>query len=276
MAGDAFLSGENMVSATKVQKMNQKTRFRGTGAEVSAMSGNDGPFAGQEVFISSTGSGFTVDKLYQRNNANSAWQEKFDVATGKAPDSSLLNGTADGVADATILKIPVGTNGQVLTRSGGNVVYQTLAVATIAPDFLSPATCMLIGGATLIEMSGITGEGGIVASMSVVTHSLKWNIRVPADATGVTATLQVQGEGTLINLNIHSRSVNAGENPISGGQTDSQNVQSTPTNNQMAEFDVSNAFNASGIIDAGNLLSIELILGLNNATKIIGIELEWS
>jgi len=92
MVGDAFTAGENMVGTGKVQKMNQKTRFRGTGAEVSAMSGNDGPFAGQEAFISSTGSGFTVDKIYRRNNANSAWQEIMDVSNGRAPDATLLEG----------------------------------------------------------------------------------------------------------------------------------------------------------------------------------------
>ncbi|MEE8186036.1 MAG: hypothetical protein V3T99_00050 [Nitrososphaerales archaeon] len=92
MAGDAFIAGENMVGTGKVQKMNQKTRFRGTGAEVSAMSGDDGPHPGQEVFISSTGSGFTVDKIYRRNNADSAWQEMADVSTGRAFDANLLLG----------------------------------------------------------------------------------------------------------------------------------------------------------------------------------------
>jgi len=92
MAGDAFIAGENMVGTGKVQKMNQKTRFRGTGAEVSAMSGDDGPHPGQEVFISSTGSGFTVDKVYRRNNADTAWQEMADVSNGRAFDSNLFGG----------------------------------------------------------------------------------------------------------------------------------------------------------------------------------------
>src|SRR3990167_2310674 len=53
-------------------RLNQKTTFVGTGTQINALSIT---YAGQLAFCTSTGSGFTSDRIYVRNSANSAWIE---------------------------------------------------------------------------------------------------------------------------------------------------------------------------------------------------------
>ena len=54
-------------------RLNQKTNFIGTGAQISALT----TYIGMTAFCTSTGSGFTVDMVYIRNSANSAWLPQF-------------------------------------------------------------------------------------------------------------------------------------------------------------------------------------------------------
>lgn len=51
-------------------RLNQKTRSMLTGAQIAALSPT---YPGEEVFCTSTGSGFTIDTTYTRNSANNAW-----------------------------------------------------------------------------------------------------------------------------------------------------------------------------------------------------------
>jgi len=59
-------------------RMNQKSCFAGTGAQIAGLTTT---YAGQRAFCTSTGSGFTVDTLYVRNAANSAWNLVATQAT---------------------------------------------------------------------------------------------------------------------------------------------------------------------------------------------------
>jgi len=53
-----------------VVRGNQKTTFVGTGAQINALSTT---YAGQQAYCTSTGSGFTIDNVYERNAANNTW-----------------------------------------------------------------------------------------------------------------------------------------------------------------------------------------------------------
>lgn len=62
-------------------RLNQKTIFVGTGAQINALATT---YAGQLAYCTSTGSGFTVERTYKRNSANSAWvdvHDSFDIST---------------------------------------------------------------------------------------------------------------------------------------------------------------------------------------------------
>ncbi len=58
-------------------RMNEKTIFQGTGSAISTLAST---YSGMLAFCTSSGSGFTAEKLYQRNVANSAWLEKGSEA----------------------------------------------------------------------------------------------------------------------------------------------------------------------------------------------------
>ena len=58
------------VDSYSAARLNQKTVFVGTGAQISGLSTT---YAGQLAFCTSTGSGFTADVLYERNAANTTW-----------------------------------------------------------------------------------------------------------------------------------------------------------------------------------------------------------
>ena len=51
-------------------RMNRKTLIGDTGANLSALGTT---YAGQLAFCTTTGSGFTIEQLYQRNSGNTAW-----------------------------------------------------------------------------------------------------------------------------------------------------------------------------------------------------------
>jgi len=57
----------DVISASR---SNQKTWFIGTGSQINALSPT---YAGQIAFCTSTGSGYTVENIYQRDSSNSSW-----------------------------------------------------------------------------------------------------------------------------------------------------------------------------------------------------------
>src|SRR6185312_9039256 len=52
-------------------RWNQKQLFVGTGAQINGLGTT---YPGQMVYCTSTGNGFTIDVMYRRNAANSAWK----------------------------------------------------------------------------------------------------------------------------------------------------------------------------------------------------------
>jgi len=68
-------------------RMNQKTAFIGTGAEINAISTT---YPGQSAYCTSTGSGFTAGEEYKRNVANDAWlREENNVIFGDGSDGDV-------------------------------------------------------------------------------------------------------------------------------------------------------------------------------------------
>jgi hypothetical protein len=66
MVDDSWLTADVITKA----RMNKKTLFVDTGANISALATT---YGGMMAYCTSTGSGFVADQLYQRNAANSAW-----------------------------------------------------------------------------------------------------------------------------------------------------------------------------------------------------------
>ena len=78
-------------------RLNQKTTFVGTGAQISGLSTT---YPGQVAFCTSTGSGFTADLIYIRNSANDAWTASFYDTLSEASEQNTTPVT-DG-ADFTV------------------------------------------------------------------------------------------------------------------------------------------------------------------------------
>jgi len=70
-------------------RLNQKTTFVGTGAQISGLSTT---YAGQIAFCTSTGSGFTADEVYVRDSTNSSWS-LLHVVTDNITEQSEENTT---------------------------------------------------------------------------------------------------------------------------------------------------------------------------------------
>ena len=83
--------------AYSAARLNQKTVFVGTGAQISGLATT---YAGQMAFCTSTGSGFTIDTLYERNAANSAWTAVFAIADPIEANSTPVTDNADFTATA--------------------------------------------------------------------------------------------------------------------------------------------------------------------------------
>jgi len=108
--------GETPASSAK---MNQKTLLIDTGANINSAT----TYAGQMAVCTSTGSGFTVNIVYQRDATNSSWHKVgyLNPATG---DLLYWNGT-----DWT--RLAIGSTAQVMTVSGGLPSWATPAVTSL-------------------------------------------------------------------------------------------------------------------------------------------------
>ena len=60
----------DIADVISASRMNRKTLIGDTGANLSALGTT---YAGQLAFCTTTGSGFTIEQLYQRNSGNTAW-----------------------------------------------------------------------------------------------------------------------------------------------------------------------------------------------------------
>ncbi len=123
-------------------RLNQKTRFVGTGAQISGLSTT---YAGQEAFCTSTGSGFTVEKVYTRDSTNTSWVEQYTV-TDVITETAEQNST------------PV-TDGADFTVTAGHRYYAFFTLPTTEPYYII----------TAIEWkNGATVAGNIMAGIDAV------------------------------------------------------------------------------------------------------------
>src|SRR3990167_133266 len=77
------------VDSFSAVRLNQKSTFVGTGAAIAAISTT---YAGMLAYCTSTGSGFTIDTLYERNAANDAWAA-MSTFTGAVTEQAEANTT---------------------------------------------------------------------------------------------------------------------------------------------------------------------------------------
>lgn len=101
-------------------RANEKTVFQGTGAAISGLT----TYAGQVVFCTSTGSGFTINNGYVRNAQNTGW-----LAMNNSVHLSLLSLTA-GATDATLTAATVRGFGNIV-GAGNALIGRTVQKVTI-------------------------------------------------------------------------------------------------------------------------------------------------
>jgi len=162
---------------------NQKTCFVGTGAQINALSTM---YAGQLAFCTSTGSGFTIDTLYERNTANNAWNVTASYASVLAE-----------IAEANTTPV---TDDADFTTAIGTRYYAFFTLPTTEKLY------MITG----IEWeNGATVNGSIIAGVDVV------NANPPTIAD--TPLLAVSQQVTQTPINTIQRVSILSSNAIRGG-----------------------------------------------------------
>ena len=156
-------------------RLNQKTTFVGTGAQISGLSTT---YPGQIAFCTSTGSGFTADHVYQRDSANSTW---FDYALGGIAVTSESNST------------PV-TDGADFTVSAGHRYYAFITLPTTYPLYFI----------TGIEWkNGATVAGTVMCGIDIIDADPPTLASTPLQALGMevtqTGTSVVQRNSNIMN-----------------------------------------------------------------------------
>lgn len=104
-------------------RLNQKTLFVGTGTAINALSPT---YSGQLVFCTSTGSGFSVDRVYQRNVANSAWIEVLD----NSGTQTITGMTIDDNTNTLSLQNAAFSNSAFTTAKWANSLTKIVTTST--------------------------------------------------------------------------------------------------------------------------------------------------
>lgn len=125
-----------------VVRGNQKTVFVGTGAQINALTTT---YAGQLAYCTVTGSGFTIDNLYERNAANTTWN-LFSTYSSPITETAESNTT------------PVTDNAD-FTAVAGNRYYAYFTLPTSEKFYII----------TGIEWkNGATVSGNVIAGIDVI------------------------------------------------------------------------------------------------------------
>lgn len=165
-------------------RMNQKGEFVGTGAEIAGISP---AYPGQQAFCSATGSGFTVDTLYQRNAANTAWNAVG--ALSGAVNANLVKFSTPASSDFTIPG--AGTIAVSSGASPDNMRDNNTGTSWISNSEVNPWARIDTGAARLLGAVRIYW-GGTAAE---TPNSFK--IQVSDDAVTWTDVLSRSAEPTL-------------------------------------------------------------------------------
>lgn len=99
-------------------RMNEKSIFQGTGAAISGLT----TYAGMIVFCTSTGSGFTIERTYQRDSTNSSWRD----ITPNTSIQEITYATTFTTASGTFVDV-TGCTVTLPTRTNGKAFVSILA-----------------------------------------------------------------------------------------------------------------------------------------------------
>lgn len=208
--------------ATSSARLNQKSVFVGTGAQISGLATT---YAGQLAFCTSTGSGFTIDKFYQRNAANSAWVEtSIGFTEVSEANSTPISDNADFTAVAGtryygFVTIPSTEKIYVITgiewKNGATVsgnVTAGLDVVDANPPTL--ASTPLIGVAQEVAQAGTSAVQRVSVNSSWIVRA-GTIVGIWVSCSSGTATLREQtglGSQNQSKATAYSATPNASEN----------------------------------------------------------------
>ena len=80
-------------------KLNQQTILQLTGAEIAALSPT---YAGQFVFCTASGSGFTAGRIYVRDASNTSWLNLAEINTTQTLTNKTINASSNTITDNSI------------------------------------------------------------------------------------------------------------------------------------------------------------------------------
>lgn len=175
---------------------NQKTNFIGTGAQINALSTT---YAGQTAYCTSTGNGFTIDKWYTRDAANTTWIEGVNTGSDIDMDAGIIyqnlftkkfdyDANANGVNPFTLVNVTgTGTDngiidgindGRQLQAGATSSDWSTLTLNNIRN--FDPANCVIFGimrrdTASTESMCGISSLANYSTGSSVSLYDYSAN-----------------------------------------------------------------------------------------------------
>ena len=108
-------------------RMNEKTIFQGSGSDINGLT----TYAGMLAFCTSTGSGFIVDNLYQRDSTNSSWGI---IGVDKLPYLTLSTTIGDYTSPNAAVATSESSTGQAVFGTNADQSTETFATYTDQTD----------------------------------------------------------------------------------------------------------------------------------------------
>jgi len=151
------------------ERLNQKTVIMETGANINALTTT---YPGQLAFCTATGSGFTIDTLYQRNAANNAWntfasrvtpllQESAERTDGSFPSSFVIATVPNTrfyryftFPSDSLFHIVTGISWLNYTPQSGNVICGVDSIDS-NPPVLAFSEILALGSEVLMTGTGV-------------------------------------------------------------------------------------------------------------------------
>ena len=166
MADDSLVFATDDTDYTA--KLNRKTRFVGTGAQIDALTNT---YAGQIAYCTSSNVNFNADSYYIRNAANSAWVEHHSPIESIELSSSPLGwsntgGTALGTAKRwyNLFTMPSTDRFYLITgiewRNGGTLGTSVLCGVDLISDTPAPDATPTKASSVLMGITPLTAQSG--------------------------------------------------------------------------------------------------------------------
>jgi len=210
-------------------RLNQKTWFVGTGSQINTLAAT---YSGQLAYCTVTGSGFTLDRLYERNNANTLWVEIKDFIAASLTESAeqelLSNGYVTDDSDLTMsttvryygfVTLPTTEKFYTITaiqwRNGGTVAGSiSNAVELVNADPPSIAGVVTVAAGARITQSGINADqknsrvtsaairGGAVLGVWVQSNNATSTLKQDTGLTSQNQTKTLTGQTYIERANV--------------------------------------------------------------------------